>query len=148
MNLTEQFKKDIISAMKEKDKRKLDTLRSVKGAIQLEIINNRKEENDELLLDVISKQIKLRNDSIEEFKKGNRQDLIDSYQEEIDILKEYLPKQLSEEELNNIISQVFNKVNPLSIKDLGLIMKEITPLVRNRCDMKQLNEKIREKLNN
>ncbi len=148
MNLTEQFKKDIITAMKEKDKRKLDTLRSVKGAIQLEIINNRKEENDELLLDVISKQIKLRNDSIEEFKKGNRQDLIDSYQEEIDILKEYLPKQLSEEELNNIISQVFNKVNPLSIKDLGLIMKEITPLVRNRCDMKQLNEKIREKLNN
>ena len=60
MNLTEQFKKDIITAMKEKDKRKLDTLRSVKGAIQLEIINNRKEENDELLLDVISKQIKLR----------------------------------------------------------------------------------------
>ena len=62
MNLTEQFKKDIITAMKEKDKRKLDSLSSVKGAIQLEIIKNRKEENDELLLDVISKQIKLRND--------------------------------------------------------------------------------------
>lgn len=148
MNLTEQLKKDIISAMKEQNKIKLDTLRSVKGAIQLEVINNRKEENDELLLDVITKQIKLRNDSIEEFKKGNRQDLIDSYQIEIDILKAYLPKQLTNEELDSIINDVFIKVNPISIKDLGIIMKEITPLVKNKCDMKQLNEKIREKLNN
>lgn len=146
--MLEKFKSDIISAMKNKDQITLNTLRSVKGAMQLEIINNKKIESDELFLDVVSKQIKLRNDSIEEFKKANRQDLIESYQKEIDILKVYLPQQLTEEELEAIINEVFEKIKPTSIKDLGNIMKEITPKVKNRCDMKELNNKIREKLNN
>ena len=83
MNLVEQLKQDLISAMKEKDKDKLNTLRSVKGALQLEIINNKKEENDDLVLDVINKQIKMRKDSIEEFMKAGRDDLVNSYQKEI-----------------------------------------------------------------
>lgn len=145
--MLEKFKSDIIDAMKNKDKTLLNTLRSVKGALQLEIINNKKEETDELLLDIVSKQIKLRNDSIEEFKKASRTDLINAYQEEIDILKKYLPEQLTNEEVDNIISEIFEMVKPTSIKDLGLIMKEITPKVKNRYDMKLLNEKIREKLN-
>ena len=82
--MIEQLKKDLVQAMKDKDKDKLNTLRSVKGALQLEVINNKKEENDDLLLDVINKQIKMRKDSIEEFKKANRQDLIESYSNEIE----------------------------------------------------------------
>ncbi len=146
--MLERLKNDLITAMKNQDKVTLATLRSVKGSMQLEIINNKKTESDELVLDVITKEIKLRNDSITEFEKANRQDLIDSYQKEIDILKTYLPQQLTEKEIEKIINETFEKVNPTSIKDLGLIMKEITPKVKNRCDMKNLNEKIREKLNN
>ena len=98
--LKEQIKNDLISAMKEKDKVLLNTLRSVKGAVQLEVINNKKEETDELYLDVINKQIKMRNDSIEEFKKASRVDLVESYQQEVDILKKYMPTLLSDDELN------------------------------------------------
>ena len=99
MELLKRFKEELIIAMKEKDKVKLNTLRSVKGAMQLEIINNKKEENDELLLDCINKQIKLRNDSIKEFKNANRDDLVESYQKEIAILNEYMPKMLTDEEI-------------------------------------------------
>ena len=91
MNLVNKFKEELITAMKEKDKVKLSTLRSVKGAMQLEIINKKREDNDELLLDCINKQIKLRNDSIKEFESAGRTDLVESYQKEIDILKEYMP---------------------------------------------------------
>lgn len=145
--LKEQIKNDLISAMKEKDKVLLNTLRSVKGAVQLEVINNKKEETDELYLDVINKQIKMRNDSIEEFKKASRVDLVESYQQEVDILKKYMPTLLSDDELNDIIDKVILSVNAQSIKDFGSVMKEITPLVKNRCDMKELSSSIKERLN-
>lgn len=145
--LKEQLQKDLLDAMKNKDKEKLNTLRSVKGAIQLEVINNKKEENDELILEVISKQIKMRNESIKEFEKANREDLIQSYAKEIEILKKYMPKELSAEELNEIIDEVFEIIKPESIKDLGKVMKELTPKVKNRCDMSKLNSILREKLN-
>lgn len=146
MTLIETIKQDLITAMKEKDKDKLNTLRSVKGALQLEIINNKKEENDDLLLDVINKQIKMRNDSIEEFKKAGREDLIKSYQKEIDILNNYMPEMLNEEELEKIINDAIKKTNATTIKEMGLIMKEITPQIKNRCDMKEVSQKIKDLL--
>ena len=145
--MEERLHEDLIKAMKEKDKETLNVLRSVKAAIQLEVINKKRTCCDDLILDVISKQIKMRKDSISEFTKASRQDLVDEYQKEINILKKYLPEQLTEDELNKIIDDVFKKVNPSSIKDLGIIMKEITPLVKNRCDMKSLNERLRSRLN-
>lgn len=146
MSLVEQLKQDLITAMKEKDKEKLNTLRSVKGAFQLEIINNKKEESDELLLDVINKQIKMRNDSIEEFKKANRNDLVESYSHEIEILKGYMPEMLSSEEIDNIIKDAIDKVGAIDVKQMGLVMKEITPVIKNRCDMKEVSSRIRDLL--
>ena len=137
--LKETIKNDLVSAMKDKNKVLLNTLRSVKGAVQLEIINNKKEENDDLYLDVINKQIKMRNDSIEEFKNANRMDLVESYQQEVDILKKYMPSLLSKDELNEIIDKVISSTGAENIKDFGKVMKEITPLVKNRCDMKELS---------
>ena len=148
MNLYDKMKNDLIQAMKDKDKDRLTVLRLVKGAMQLEHINNKKEENEELFIDVVSKQIKSRNESIVEFEKGNRQDLIDQTQKEIDILKEYLPAQLSEEEVDSIIDEVFKKVNPTSPKDMGSVMREATPLLKGKADMKLVSEKIKEKINN
>lgn len=144
--MLEKFNKDIITAMKEKDQFKLTVLRMVKGAMQLESINKKIEINDELLIDTISKQIKLRNDSIIEFEKANRDDLIEKNKKEIEILKEYLPKQLTIEELDEILNDVFLKVSPSSPKDMGLIMKEVTPLVKGKADMKLVSEKIKAKL--
>lgn len=146
MDLVNKFKEELITAMKEKDKVKLSTLRSVKGAIQLEIINKKREENDELLLDCINKQIKLRNDSIKEFESAGRTDLVESYQKEIDILKEYMPRMLSDDEISDIIDKAISKTGASTVKDLGLVMREITPLVKNRCDMKKVTVLVREKL--
>lgn len=146
MSLLEKLKNDLITAMKEKDKDKLNTLRAVKGAMQLEIINNKKQENDDLLLDVINKQIKMRNDSISEFEKAGRCDLVDSYQKEVDILKEYMPKELTKEELEEIIDNAIKETGASTVKDLGIIMRMITPIVKNKCDMKEVTNKIKEKL--
>lgn len=145
--MLEKFKSELINAMKEKDKIKLNTLRAVKGAMQLEVINNKKEESEELLLDVINKQIKMRNDSISEFEKAGRDDLISSYKAEIDILNEYMPEMLSDEELNKIIEDAINKTGASNVKEMGLVMREITPVIKNRCDMKEVTNIIRGKLN-
>lgn len=146
MKLLDKLKKEMISAMKEKDKEKLNTLRAVKGAMQMEVINNKREESEELLLDVINKQIKMRNDSISEFKKASRQDLIDSYQNEINILNEYMPSMLSESELSAIILEGIKVTGASNVKEMGLVMREITPKIKNRCNMKEVTEIIREKL--
>ena len=145
--MKEKLKTDLIKAMKDKDKEVLNTLRGLKGAVQLEVINNKKEETDELIMDTITKQIKMREASIEEFKKAGREDLVASYQNEIEILKRYMPKELTTSEVENMIDELFEKLTPTSIKDLGSIMKEITPKVKNKFDMKKLNEMIRERLN-
>ena len=145
--MLEKFKEELIKAMKDKDKIKLNTLRSVKGAMQLEVINNKKEENDDLLITVINKQIKMRKDSISEFTKGNRMDLVSSYEKEIKILEEYMPKMLTLDEINEIIESGISKTGASSIKDLGLVMREITPLLKNKCDMKSVTNMIKEKLN-
>lgn len=148
MDLYEKMKQDLITAMKEKDKERLTVLRMVKGAMQLEHINNKKEEDENLLIDVVSKQIKMRKDSILEFEKGGRQDLIDKTNSEIEILNEYLPKQLSNEEVEEIINKVFEEEKPTSQKDMGIIMKTVTPLLKGKTDMKLVSEKIKERMGN
>lgn len=144
--MLEKFKSEMISAMKSKDKVKLNTLRAVKGAMQLEVINNKKEESDELLIDVINKQIKMRNDSILEFEKAGRDDLVNSYKSEVIILEEYMPKKLSLDEINSILDDAISEVGASSVKDLGLVMREVTPKLKNRCDMKSVTGMLRDKL--
>ena len=145
--MREQILNDLVSAMKSQDKETLLVIRSVKSAMQLEEINLKRNLNDDEVIGVITKQIKTRKDSIAEFEKGNRQDLIDATQKEIDILQKYLPEQLTSEELNKIIDDVFNQVNPTSSKDMGRVMAAITPLVKGKADMKEVSNLIKERLN-
>ena len=147
MNLVETLDKEIIEAMKAKDSVRLATLRGVKGAMKLQSLDHKKEINDELLIDVVSKEIKTRNESIKEFEKGGRQDLIDKTEAEIKILSKYLPEQLSEEEIVNIINHVFEEVNPSGIKDMGKVMGIVTPKVKGKADMSVVSALIRNKLN-
>ena len=144
----EKIKSDIVSALKEKDTLKLQTLRGVKGEVDLEHINKKVEINDDLVISVISHQIKTRRESILEFEKGNREDLITKTKNEIDLLQTYLPAQLSNEEINKILDDAFNKVNPTSSKEMGLIMREVTPLLKGKADMSKVSALIKERLAN
>ena len=147
MNLVERLENDLKEAMRNRDKDTLATLRMVKGALQLEKINNKKEIDDALVIDVIMKQIKTRNESIKEFEKGNRMDLVAQTQKEIALLEPYLPQPLSDEELNSIIDQVFAKVQPTGPSDMGKVMREVTPLVKGKADMGKVSALIKERLN-
>lgn len=144
--MKERLQKDLISSMKEHNRKKSDTIKAVKAAVQMEEISKKKELSDEEIISIITKQVKLRKDAIKDFEKANREDLINSYNEEIDVLNEYLPKPLTIEEINSIIDEAFNVVNPVSSSDMGKIMKEISPKLKNRADMGEVNKIIKEKL--
>lgn len=145
--LKDRIYQDIVAAMKAKDKDKLSVLRMLKGSLQLENINKGKELTDDVVIDVISREIKQRKESIAEFTKGGRGDLANETAKEIEILKAYLPEQLSEEEIEKIIDQVFATVAPTSAKDMGKVMKEVTPLVKGKADMSHVSALIKERLN-
>lgn len=144
--MLEKITNDMITAMKAKDKKKLDVVRMIKGAIQLEEINKKKKLEDDDVIAIISKQIKMRKESIEEFKKANRVDLIEQTESEITILNEYLPEQISDEELTKIITDVIVKVDAKVASDMGKIMKELIPLIKGKADMGKVNMIIKEKL--
>ncbi len=148
--LYDTISNDMKDAMKNHDKDSLSTLRLLKSAIDLYLINNkmdRGQASDEVVIDVVSKQVKTHKESIEEFKKGNRLDLVENLEREIALLSKYLPKQLTTEEIEEEVNKAFEKVNPTSIKDMGLLMKELTPVLKGKADMKVVNEMIKSKLN-
>ena len=147
MTLNEQLKNDLVSAMKAQDKEVLSVVRSIKGALQLESINSGKEIDDEMFISVVSKQIKMRKDSIAEFEKAGRTDLVDSYQKEIDIMKKYMPQELTDEEVLKILDEAIEKVKPTGVAQMGLIMKEVSPKLKGRYDMSKVSNMIKEKLN-
>ena len=101
----DKIKADIVTAMKDKDTLKLQTLRGIKGDADLEHINKKVEINDELMINVLSRGIKTRKESILEFEKGNRNDLIEKTNQEIELLQTFLPEQLLSEELEKIIDE-------------------------------------------
>ena len=146
MNLNDRIMNDLKESMKNKDSFKLSVIRMVKGAIQLEKKKKKRDLTDEEVIDVISKQIKLRKDSINEFTKAGRNDLVENTQKEVEILNEYMPEQLSSEEVNKIIDEAFLKLNPTSSKDMGLIIKEVSPKVKGRTDMGEVSKIIKDKL--
>lgn len=145
--LIEKLKADMIDAMKKKDKETLTVIRMVKAALDKERIDKKVEINDELLISVVNKQVKLRNDSIEEFKKGNREDLIEKTTKEIEILKKYLPEQLKKEEVEKIIDDIIKDVDANNIKDMGKVMKEVSSKVNDRYNMKEVSDIIKSRLN-
>ena len=145
--MRERILKDIIEAMKSKDKERLATLRLLKGAMQLEEINKKGELDDTEIISLISKQIKTRRESIEEFKKANRLDLADKTEKEVEILSSYMPEQLSEDEVLKLIEEAFNEVKPTSMKDMKDIMAYLNPKISGRADKGFVSKTIKEKLN-
>ena len=144
--MVEKLKQDMIEAMKNKEKERLTVIRMVKAAMDQEHIDRKREINDELLIDVVNKQIKMRKDSIAEFDKAGRTDLSEKTQSEVDMLMAYLPEQLSSEEVVKIIDEIFAEVKPEGQKDMGKVMKEATAKLKGKADMKDVSNIIKEKL--
>lgn len=144
--LAEKINNDLKEAMKNKDSFKLGVIRMIKGAMQLAKPNPREELTDDDVIQVISKQIKMRKDAIEQFEAAGREDLVLQNKKEIEILSSYMPEEMSLEELNKTIDKVFEEVKPTFSKDMGLIMKNISPLVKGRADMSLVNKLIKERL--
>lgn len=146
--MVEKLKEDMIKAMKDKDKNTLAVIRGVKAAMDKERIDNNREINEDLLIDVVNREIKMRKDSISEFEKGGRTDLVDQYQSEVNILMNYLPPQLSIEEVNKIIDEIFEELKPEGPKSMGLVMKEASSRLKGQADMKEVSNIIKERLSN
>lgn len=144
--MKERILEDLKNAMKNQDKETLSTIRLLKGALQLEEINKKGELTDDEIIGIVSKQIKTRKESIVEFEKAGRTDLADKTKAEVVILEKYLPEQLDISEVNRIIDEAFNKVNPTSMKDMKDIMAYVNPLLKGKADMGYVSKTIKDRL--
>ncbi len=141
--LAEKIDSDLKTAMKEKNALKLGTLRMLKAAAENKAIEKKVETlGDDDFLDAIQKQVKQRKDSISEFEKAGRKDLVEKETKEMKILEEYLPKQMSSEELKTIVKGVISSMGVTSKQDMGRVMKEVMPKVKGRADGKQVNQAV------
>lgn len=141
--MKERLTNDLKAAMKEQNKELLSVLRMVKGAIQMEEIKVKHELSDDEVIAIIGKQIKTRKESIVEFEKGGRNDLIEKTNEEINMLSVYMPKQLSEEEIKAEIDKVFEELKPAS-NEMGKIMQALSNL-KGKADMGLVSKLVKER---
>ena len=146
MSLREQILNDIKESMKNQDKETLSVVRMVKGAIQLEEIDKKRELTDDEVVGVISKQIKQRKDANSEFEKGNRQDLIEKNKSEISILNRYMPEQLDSSEVEKIIDDKIRELGISDQKGMGLLMKELNGLLKGKADISMVSSIVKQKL--
>ena len=143
--MNEQIANDLKNAMKNGDKFKLSVLRMLKSALQLESISKKHELSDDEVLSVIKKLVKTRKDSIEEFKKYGKDEEVAKLEQEIEILNAYLPEEMTEEEIIKVIDEVFNDLKPTSMKEMGMVMKELNTKITN-ADMSLVSKLVKERL--
>ena len=148
MPIKERLQEDWKQAMKSKDKFRSSTISLAKSAILLVEKTDGIKLEDEQVIEILAKEVKQRNEAILEFQKGNRQDLVDSAKAEIEILKEYLPQQLSEEEIKKIVIDVADNLGASSMKDMGKVMAEISPNIEGRAAGRLVSSIVKNYLNN
>ena len=148
MSLKEKLMEDMKQAMKAKKegRLRLAVIRMVRSAIRQAEIDGKKELDDEGIVSIISKEVKSRKDSLEEFRKGNRADLVQETEEEISVLLPYLPQQLSEDEVRALVEEAVRATGAATQKDMGKVMGVLMPKVKGRADGKLVNRLVREKL--
>lgn len=139
-NLSEKIRADLTESMKARNAEKTSTLRMLQAAIKNEQINVGHELSDEEALAIILKGVKQRQDSIEQYEKGNRPELAEKERSEIEILKSYLPPAITDEELEAGVREIIASTGAQSKKDLGKVMKEATARYRGRVDGKKIQE--------
>ena len=147
MSLKGQITDDVKSAMKAGDKDRLKVLRLITAAIKQVEVDQRIEVDDAITLDILNKMVKQRRDSIDQYVKGNRQDLADVEQAEIEIIQAYLPEQLSEADLDKLIDEAIAATGAESIRDMGKVMGAIKTKAQGRADMGVVGARVKARLN-
>jgi hypothetical protein len=146
VSIKEKLRADLVTAMKARDELKVSTLRLVSSSIKNREIDERKELDDEGVLAVLTTAAKQRRDSIDQYEKGGRQDLADKEKAELVIIQEYLPQQLSKEEVAAFIKEAIAETGAAGAKDMGKVMKALMPKVKGKADGKLVNELVKELL--
>lgn len=147
MQLKEQIAKDFNEALKARDERKLSALRLLRTEIKKREVSGRKKELSEgEIIETISTLVKQRRESIRLFQEGNRQDLVEKEEAELNILLSYLPQPLSRTELEALIDQIIIETKAVGLKDQGLVMKNIMPKISGRADGRLVSEIVKQKL--
>ncbi|KGG54191.1 MULTISPECIES: GatB/YqeY domain-containing protein [Lactobacillus] len=146
MSLSEQIMSDMKEAMKARDKVRLNTVRMIKSALMNEKIKAGHDLTAEEELTVLSREKKQREESIDEFTKADRKDLADETKQELAIVESYLPKQMTEEELNQAVSSAIAEVNAQGKSDFGKVMKVLMPKIKGKADGKAASNAVRKQL--
>ncbi|WP_124059577.1 GatB/YqeY domain-containing protein [Vaginisenegalia massiliensis] len=140
MTLTEQINQDVKQAMKKQDKATLKVIRMLKAALQMEQINQSEPLTAQQELTIIAREMKQRKDSLVEFEQANRYDLVDQLRQEIQIVEHYLPKQLSQEEVELVIQSIIQEVGATSMKDFGSVMGKAMQQLKGQADGQVVNQ--------
>ncbi len=146
MSLEKKLMEDLKVSMKNKDTIRKNTITLVRSAIKQIEIDERREVPEEEIIEIISKQLKEKRNVIGDFEKGDRQDLVDLTNQEIDILLKYLPEQLTEEDVEQIIVDTIEEVGATSMKDIGLVMKNVMPKVKGKTDGNIVSKIVKKRL--
>lgn len=142
MNLSERLNDDMKQAMRNHEKFKLTVIRMVRSSIKNVEINERRTLEDSEVLDILNRELKQRKDSLQEFEKAGRDDLVENLKTEITIISEYMPAQLSEEEVHAIVQQTIQELGASSKADLGKVMGALMPKVKGRADGRIVNQTV------
>lgn len=146
MKLIEKIHEDLKRSMKAKDGNRVSVLRFLLSSIQNREIAKKDALGDDEVLEEITSAAKKRRESMEAFKEGDRMDLVEKEEAELVILQEYLPEQLSPDEIRSMVQEVVQSTGAISASDIGKVMKELMPQVRGKADGKLVNEIVREVL--
>ena len=146
MGLKEQLNEEMKQAMKAKDKNRLSAIRMVRGAVRDKEINSQVELDDDGVLEVIANQIKKRKDALEQLSKPNRDDLVDAEMEQINTLQAFLPVQLSQDEIEAVVTDAIEELGATSMRDMGKVMGKLVPQLRGKADNSVVSQIVRQKL--
>ncbi|MGJ9381691.1 hypothetical protein CR203_01045 [Salipaludibacillus neizhouensis] len=146
MKFLDRLNQDMKDAMRSKDKQRLSVIRSVKASIQNESINKGEELTEDEILTILNREMKQRNESLQEFEQANREDLVQKTKVDIDILTEYMPSQLSDEELQLVVNDTIQEVGAKSKADMGKVMGAIMPKVKGRSDGSKIRQQVEQSL--
>ena len=148
MALKEKITVDMQDAMRSKDSEKLNAIRLLQSSIKQKEVDDRVEIDDTMVLIIIEKMLKQRRDSIEAFKKANRNDLVAKEEFEVKLLQTYMPEPLSSEDVEKEIESAIKAADAKSMKDMGIVMSAVKLKVSGRANMAEVSQKIKEKLTN
>ncbi|MEK4511914.1 GatB/YqeY domain-containing protein [Paenibacillus sp. FSL K6-2524] len=146
MNLSERLNEDMKQAMRNQEKFKLSTIRMVRATMKNLEIDLKRTLNDNEVLDILGREIKQRKDALQDFEQAGRDDLAEKVKAEAEILAEYLPEQLNEEEIKVIVQQTIQETGASSKADIGKVMSALMPKVKGRADGKLVNQAVQQLL--